>query len=711
MALRKLKVIYILPSRYDDDGYVLRYWRGVLPSNTLCTLKTLTEDAARSGALGPDTVVDVETYDDTVQAVPLARIIKSSRRDRDSQLLVGIVGVQSNQFPRATDFALKLRAEGIQVAVGGFHVSGVLAMFDAPSPELQHLLDQGVSLVRGEAEAPGFMEGFLRDALMGEMKPLYEVGELPSLEHAAVPQPDTDYLKHFVFQDMGTIDTSRGCPYGCSFCTVINVQGRTMRSRSAACILRSIEDNFARGITFYFFTDDNFARSPVWEPVLNGLIDLRARGIHVQFMMQVDTQAYLIPGFVEKASKAGCYLVFIGIETINPENVVATGKAQNKVDEFASMVEAWRAAEVVVHAAYMIGLPFDTPESVRQNVLMLRDNVKADMASFFMVTPLPGSLDHKRMVKKRVPIDADLNSLDSFHETYRHPNFAPGEWRAAYYEAWDAMYNKEAIVTALLRTPKSLYWKMFVTYIWYRYCTVAHSHPMVTGLMRLKERSTRRPTFPRENMLRYAWRRAKDIAWGAKTYAKIFFEFQEIWLLTHKTDDPRWRTLADLRAKFADMRHRVMESDLGGRCDMAMRDVRAMLHAASERLRALSANSHVMSARMRKRLTAKAAEIDAYVRMLDMRTPSWERVIKAEQYISENLVAWYENMVIRYVARQRQFNAFRSDLFERIKSGRVWGIDLIQFPKALLFEFVVGVRFLWHFLTKPRLRRTGQRGV
>src|SRR3990172_4016249 len=76
---RKLNVVYILPSRYDDAGYVLRYWRGILPSNTLCVLKSLTSAVAKSKELGEDVEVSIEVYDDTVQRVPVERIIRRSR--------------------------------------------------------------------------------------------------------------------------------------------------------------------------------------------------------------------------------------------------------------------------------------------------------------------------------------------------------------------------------------------------------------------------------------------------------------------------------------------------------------------------------------------------------------------------------------------------------------------------------------------------------
>ena len=127
-------------------------------------------DVAASGALGDGVDVEVSIYDDTVEAIPVRRIARKLRT-RDAELLVGLVGVQSNQFIRATDLAAQFRALGVPVVVGGFHVSGMLAMFDDITPDLQRLLDMGVSLFEGEAEAPGATAGLLRDALARDCSP------------------------------------------------------------------------------------------------------------------------------------------------------------------------------------------------------------------------------------------------------------------------------------------------------------------------------------------------------------------------------------------------------------------------------------------------------------------------------------------------------------------------------------------------------------
>src|SRR5262249_19090909 len=144
----------------------VRHWRGVLPSNTLAALYALTEKVAASGELGDDVAVTLDAYDETVQRVDPARIAHRHRPRRPGDLtVVALVAVQTNQWPRAADLALDLRGRGLPVLVGGFHVSGILELFPGPTPELQEMLDAGVTLVHGEIEET--WGAILKDALAG----------------------------------------------------------------------------------------------------------------------------------------------------------------------------------------------------------------------------------------------------------------------------------------------------------------------------------------------------------------------------------------------------------------------------------------------------------------------------------------------------------------------------------------------------------------
>ncbi len=147
---KKFLVELIKPSHYDDQGYIIQWWRGFVPSNSLSCLYGLALDVAERRALGADVEINIEVRDETNVLVPVKKIIRRFAENGNCGL-VCLVGVQTNQFARAVDIARELRAAGIQVAIGGFHVSGCLAMLPELTPELKEALALWITLFAGEA--------------------------------------------------------------------------------------------------------------------------------------------------------------------------------------------------------------------------------------------------------------------------------------------------------------------------------------------------------------------------------------------------------------------------------------------------------------------------------------------------------------------------------------------------------------------------------
>lgn len=545
---KRLNLYLIKPSKYDDEGYVIRYWKGVLPSNTLSCLYGLSEDVRERGVLGKDLEWSTELIDDTVQGIPYKKIIRAGRHE-GTKVIVCLVGVQTNQFPRAADIAMKFRRAGIPVLIGGFHVSGTVATLPDLSPELVTLANAGVTLVAGEAES-GHWEKLLGDALRNELKPVYNfLNDLPDISRAPFPRIQPKLLTRYALRHFGTLDCGRGCPFGCSFCTVINVQGRRMRFREVDFLIEKIREDYHRyGITGYFFTDDNFCRNKNWEAILDGLIELREKeGMPLFFMMQLDTQSHLVPNFVEKAARAGCRQVFIGMESLNQENLKAVKKSQNDIDTFKELVDAFQDVGIVCHLAYIIGFSLDTAASVKEDIEKLI-SLGAGQASFFMMTPLPGSMDYKRAVERGMLMDADLNNYDTFHETHRHPRMKPGEWMAAYEDAWRSFYSLENMKRILTRDIKSEnYWGIFSNFVWYKNSVnVEGGHPMIHGFVRLKGRLERRIGYPVEGRWEYFKRRLKDVRRELTGWWSLGLELEEVWLATRRRSPLEQRVVAEL---------------------------------------------------------------------------------------------------------------------------------------------------------------------
>jgi len=569
---RTLRVVIVRPSKYDDEGYVIRHFRGVLPSNTLACLSGLTQDLSERKFLGDGVKLEVELFDDTVQKVPIKRILRKHRLPR-RRVVVALAGVQTNQFPRAAELAKRFRAGGVQVLLGGFHVSGTLALSPGVTPEIQELLDIGVTLVKGEVEDT--WGDILRDADADCLQPLYDfMDKKPDLTHKPIPVIHGKYLKKFAVSS-GTIDCSRGCPFNCSFCSIIHVQGRKMRVRAAETLIHALRENHRKQkICSYFFTDDNFARNTHWREIFTGLAKLREEEkIPIQFMIQVDAQSHKIPDFIPLAAQAGCAQVFIGMESINPQNLKAAGKHQNNAGDYQKLIAAWHEAKVITHAAYIFGFPLDEPKSLREDVRRLQEELRVDLASFFMLTPIPGSKDHADMVARGEKTHADLNDYDSFHETIRHPNFAPGELLASYREAWKNFYSFGYMKNALSRAHPKNYWGLLFDFLWYKSSTLIEGgHPMLHGFFRLKNRTDKRAGFPVESRLSHFFRRTREIARTLRGWGLLLLEMEELWLQTRVRSEPEKR----LRLEIESLRKHLKRNLRSAELQLAY--VRARLH-------------------------------------------------------------------------------------------------------------------------------------
>jgi radical SAM superfamily enzyme YgiQ (UPF0313 family) len=524
---RRFQLILIKPSHYDDDGYVIQWFRSFMPSNSLAALYGLAIDAAERQVLGPDVSIDVTPVDETNTRIRAKKIIAHLERHAGFGL-VCLVGVQSNQFPRARDIARPLRAAGVPVAIGGFHVSGCLSMLTEMQPDLQESLDLGISLFAGEAEER--LDALLRDAASGTLQPIYNyLNDLPSIQSAPVPFLLRKHVKRTA-GNYSTFDAGRGCPYQCSFCTIINVQGRKSRRRSPDDVEHIIRQNWAEGVHRIFVTDDNLARNKDWEPILDRIIKLRTEeGIRISLVIQVDALCHKIPNFVEKCAKAGVTRVFIGMESVNPDTLIAAKKRQNKITEYRKLLLAWKAVGAVTYAGYILGFPNDTPESIRRDIAIIQRELPIDIMEFFCLTPLPGSEDHQILYRKGVAMDPDMNKYETEHPVTAHPKMTRTEWEEIYRAAWDIYYSPEHLERILRRagaTGINLSSLAGTLLHFSQFTAMENVHPLQGGIFRLKFRRDRRPTFAIEPMWafypKYLWDTAGKLTRAARAARLLY---------------------------------------------------------------------------------------------------------------------------------------------------------------------------------------------
>lgn len=519
----------IKPSHYDDDGYVIQWLKAWIPSNSLASLFALTVHAAQERLLGEEVDILVNAYDETNARIPIKKIIRRIQ-DAGGNGIVCMVGVQSNQYPRAMDMARRFRKEGIQVAIGGFHVSGCIAMLPRVPEDLQEAESLGITLFAGELE--GRFEDFLRGAYERRLEPLYNyMNDLPGLDGQIMPYLPPEVARRYAPMP-GTFDAGRGCPFLCSFCTIINVQGRKSRYRSPEDVEELLRANLAHGIRHYFITDDNFARNRNWEPIFDRIAEVREElGVKFNFTIQVDTMCHTLPNFVDKARAAGVSRVFIGLENINPDNLLAAKKKQNKIENYRDMLLAWQKKRVTTYCGYILGFPDDTAERILEDIETIKRELPLDILEFFCLTPLPGSADHKRLHALGEPLDPDMNIYDLEHVCTTHARMSKEEWQGVYRRAWDAYYDMDHLgtlmrrATTVNRNPKRIMEIALEFYGCFKYEGV---HPLQGGFIRRKVRSERRPSFPLENPLIFYPRRAWEAAY---TYSRLIAYAARVWRL------------------------------------------------------------------------------------------------------------------------------------------------------------------------------------
>jgi radical SAM superfamily enzyme YgiQ (UPF0313 family) len=531
-GIRELEVTLVRATNYTDDGYPIKMKINVIRSNTLTQMATLTRDIVNAPFF-KGIRLHVRTIDEAYENVPRKEILKRSKEPGVGSIVM-LVGVQSNQFPRAQDIAAWFLPHGIPVLIGGFHVSGMLAMI-GETDDLKKAISKGIVLVAGEVEN-GRLTDVLADVVRKNPKPLYKfLTPTPDLSNLPIPRlTKADFKKSA--SKFATLDTGRGCVFNCDFCTIINVQGRTMRCRDPKQVAEFVRQSYHEAnVTHCFFTDDNIARNPRWRELFDELISLREQeSIPFTFMMQSDLAARKMPGgdFFKLAARAGCNQVFFGVESVNKENLRAETKFQNQVQHYKDLVDHCHSLSITAHAGYILGLPFDTPKSIKEDIAELQ-RMGFDSASFYILAPLPGSKDHQKWWNEGRWMDEDFNTYDSAHVAVQPQRMTREELKQAWHDSWEQFYSTEHMVNVLKvwRQDTWHYWDRLSFFSWYLYASrVERLHPMNCGFWTLRYRDDRRPGFQKEAFVPFWWGRFLFASERLRGIIGLYFQLQEAWL-------------------------------------------------------------------------------------------------------------------------------------------------------------------------------------
>lgn len=552
---RRLVVALVHPSNYDHadlsggSSYVQTYTRGVIPCNTLRVLQSLTEEAlGRPFYARMDT--ELYIFEDNIRSSQKAfrRLLKRFPSE-DVLLVVGLVGVQTNQFPRALDLCRSALSCGARVVWGGPHITasintslkgisaidpmrpGVASPHRMPD-EIQLILDTpGVVVFHGDADANDAWAHVLEDLVEGREKNYYEAGLSGDLSDPGAIY-ESRYLRAFA-APVAAVDTERGCPFKCKFCAAIQAHGRKVRSRDPQALVDWVRrqcDSHGKFVTI-LFASDNLARNPHWRELLSGLKRLHDEGYRFSIWAEADVLCNSGPnaGFLEAYAAAGGRGLFFGIESMNSKNILVADKKQNSVDRLPLFFAECRSHGIAPEGGYMIGFEHDTPESIREDVKLL---IQAGMsrASFFVKTLLPGSQDWAEAVMAGRSMNPDLNNYDSTVVSYEHEQMTREEWERAYNQAVRQFYSMDNMINTLISyKDSSARWRLVKAFLWYRWAyLVEKAHPMTAGLYRYRPFAERRPGYSQDSLLLHVlseiWRHIRYLG----LFFREFYIFQNV---------------------------------------------------------------------------------------------------------------------------------------------------------------------------------------
>lgn len=363
-----MNIKLICPTFYTPDGVLFKPAKAMMPPLTPIFL---------AGLVPPPHSVSI--VDEAVQSVDFDEPVD----------LVGITSTSIN-IRRAYEIADEYRRRGIKVVMGGIHVSML------PEEAMAHV----DAVVVGEAEDS--WPELLGDVERGTLRKSYSQPARESLAGLPTPRYDLIAADRYVklpFSDlpMLPVQTTRGCPHDCDFCSVTKFWGKRIRFRPIPDIVAEIKASKGRSI---FFTDDNFFASPKrTQELCEALAPLKIR-----FMCQIDTTARQRDELVRAAARAGCFMAFIGIESLDPRSLAELNKEFNKPDEYANLIRLLRKNSIAVYASIMFGLEHDDSHTVDTTVQFLIQN-KVDLAAFFRLTPLPGTALFGRLKERDQLVD------------------------------------------------------------------------------------------------------------------------------------------------------------------------------------------------------------------------------------------------------------------------------------------------------------------
>jgi len=360
--------------------------------------------------------------------------------------LVGISSISSTA-PRAYALADFYREQGIPVVLGGAHPSFL------PEEGLQHAdyvvcgegdeaLPELIQILEGGGDITQAGNICYRDGDTVHKNPwrpfLEDLDSLPIPNYSLIHQWKSN-------ANCISIATSRGCPFNCSFCSVILLFGRKYRYNSVDRILEEIRVNGSKA-RHIFFCDDNFTANR--QRIKELCERILRENLKIEWSAQVRVEAARDPELLELMARSGCYVVFVGLESINPATLKAYNKSQD-LDSIQNCVINFHKYGIKVHGMFVFGSEQDHYQVIRDTVKFSR-RIDLDSLQYLILTPVPGTPVYEELEKQNRIICRDWSQYDGHHTVFRPRQFTPYELQTETIRAMKKFYSWPSVIQRLL---------------------------------------------------------------------------------------------------------------------------------------------------------------------------------------------------------------------------------------------------------------------
>jgi radical SAM superfamily enzyme YgiQ (UPF0313 family) len=379
--------------------------------------------AAIAGVTPPEWVL--EFCDDSFETVDFST-------DADIIALTAMTA----QITRAYEIADRFRSRGKTVVIGGFHASNM------PEEALIH----ADAVVVGEGEL--VWPQLLTDWQGGQLQPVYKTGSL--MDMACIPAARREMFKGKRYLLTNTIQTTRGCPHDCEFCSVTAFYGRKYRKRPIDLVLQELEQ-LQRANSFVFFVDDNIVADRTYSlELFEGMKGMGFKWLsHAPIDFAQDLQ------LMKAAGEAGCLGMFVGFESLNQASLTAMGKKTNSSQMYLAEAQAFRDHGIGILGSFVLGYDGDTPD-VFEKTLRFCEEARLEAAIFPILTPYPGTSVRKRLEAEGRIISSDWRDYDMEHVTFQPNGMTIQQLQDGYSNICREFYSLPSMFRRLFKLHRSV---------------------------------------------------------------------------------------------------------------------------------------------------------------------------------------------------------------------------------------------------------------